>query len=97
MPDEDRRPRDRNEFNPGRELRDLSEREQEEIGKESRPNALLIHETIRAEGESQLKRDSSGLLISGLAAGLSMGCSLVVEGLPMRSCRALPGATWSAV
>ncbi|MDQ3560823.1 MAG: formate/nitrite transporter family protein [Pseudomonadota bacterium] len=91
MPDEDRRPRDRNEFNPGRELRDLSEREQEEIGKESRPDALLIHETIRAEGESQLKRDSSALLISGLAAGLSMGFSLVVEGLLHEK---LPSAPW---
>ena len=83
--------RNGNEFNPARELPDLSAREQEEIGTQSRPSALLIHETIRAEGESELNRDVSALLISGLAAGLSMGFSLVVEGLLHEK---LPTAPW---
>ena len=41
----------------------------------------VVHETIRREGEEELKRSSSALAWSGLAAGLSMGFSLVAEGL----------------
>ena len=40
----------------------------------------MIHETIRAEGVSELERTAAALLLSGLAAGLSMGFSLVVQG-----------------
>jgi formate/nitrite transporter FocA (FNT family) len=47
---------------------------------QSRPNAALIHETIRAEGESELARGSWSLIWSSLAAGLSIGFSLVVQG-----------------
>lgn len=41
----------------------------------------IVHETIRREGENELKRSTSSLAWSGLAAGLSMGFSLVAEGL----------------
>ena len=41
----------------------------------------VVHETIRREGEDELKRTTSALAWSGLAAGLSMGFSLVAEGL----------------
>lgn len=41
----------------------------------------VIHEAIRKEGEEELTRPSSALLWSGLAAGLSMGFSLVGEGV----------------
>jgi formate-nitrite transporter family protein len=43
--------------------------------------AHIVHETILREGEEDLKRSSSALAWSGLAAGLSMGFSLVAEGL----------------
>jgi len=43
--------------------------------------AHVVHETIRREGEEELKRTSASLAWSGLAAGLSMGFSLVAEGL----------------
>src|SRR5579862_8081883 len=43
--------------------------------------AHIVHETIRREGEDELKRSWSALAWSGLAAGLSMGFSLVAEGL----------------
>ena len=43
--------------------------------------AHVVHETIRREGEEELKRSWSALAWSGLAAGLSMGFSLVAEGL----------------
>src|ERR1700739_2144170 len=43
--------------------------------------AHVVHETIRREGEDELKRTASALAWSGLAAGLSMGFSLVAEAL----------------
>ena len=67
-------------FNPATKLDNLSERQMEEVESQSRPNAALIHETIRAEGESELERKWWALALSGLAAGLSMGFSLVMQG-----------------
>jgi formate/nitrite transporter FocA (FNT family) len=61
------------------------------IEEQSRPSAALIHETIRAEGESELRRTATALLLSGFAAGLSMGFSLVVSGLLHAR---LPDAPW---
>lgn len=54
--------------------------------------AHVVHETIRREGEEELKRSSSSLAWSGLAAGLSMGFSLVAEGLLSAY---LPSAEWT--
>jgi formate/nitrite transporter FocA (FNT family) len=67
-------------FSPASQLDGLSKKQREEVEAQSRPNAALIHETIRAEGESELQRDAVALLLSGVAAGLSMGFSLVVQG-----------------
>jgi formate-nitrite transporter family protein len=67
-------------FNPASELDGLSDKQRQEIEAKGRPSAALIHETIRAEGESELKRGRIALLLSGLAAGLSMGFSLVTQG-----------------
>jgi len=67
-------------FNAASELDDVSPRQTEEIESQSRPSAALIHETIRAEGEQELERHWWAILMSGLAAGLSMGLSLVVQG-----------------
>lgn len=78
-------------FNPAENIPDLSPQKKKAIEGQSRPNAALIHETIRAEGESELNRTGSALLLSGLAAGLSMGFSLVVEGLLHAY---LPEAPW---
>jgi formate/nitrite transporter FocA (FNT family) len=80
-----------NSFNPARKLPEVSEAERDEIGRQSRPNAHLIHETIRAEGESELERRWTALLFSGFAAGLSMGLSLVVTGLLHEK---LPDSEW---
>lgn len=54
--------------------------------------AHVVHETIRREGEEELQRTSSALAWSGLAAGLSMGFSLVAEGLLEAY---LPSAQWT--
>lgn len=43
--------------------------------------AVVIHEIIRGEGESELARPVSALLWSGLAAGLSMGFSFAVQAI----------------
>jgi formate/nitrite transporter FocA (FNT family) len=67
-------------FSPAAQLDNLSDQQEEEVESQSRPNAALIHETIRAEGESELERTAGALLLSGLAAGLSMGFSLVAQG-----------------
>src|SRR4051794_433884 len=67
-------------FSPASKLDALSDHQKEEVESQSRPNAALIHETIRAEGVSELERTTAALLLSGLAAGLSMGFSLVVQG-----------------
>lgn len=51
-----------------------------------------MHETIRLEGEEELKRSNSALAFSGLAAGLSMGFSLIAQGLLQAH---LPDAGWT--
>jgi len=72
-------------------MSDVSEDERAIVETHSRPNAALIHETIRAEGESELDRPATALLLSGLAAGLTMGLSLMAEGLLRAH---LPEAPW---
>src|SRR4051794_19302716 len=66
-------------FSAASKLDELSSHQKREVESQSRPNAALIHETIRAEGVGELERKSSALALSGLAAGLSMGFSLVVQ------------------
>ncbi|WP_315806288.1 MULTISPECIES: formate/nitrite transporter family protein [unclassified Bradyrhizobium] len=67
-------------FNPASEVAGLSDQQRREIQSQSRPSAALIHETIRAEGESELEPRWWTILISAFAAGLSMGLSLIVQG-----------------
>ena len=55
-------------------------------------NANIVLAAVRKEGEEELRRPASALAWSGLAAGLSMGFSLLAEGL-LRS--NLPDAPWS--
>jgi len=73
---------------------DLSEKEIEEAEHRSAATALVVHEAIRLEGEQELQRSSAALFWSGLAAGLSMGFSLIAEGL-LRS--RLPDAPWRPI
>jgi formate-nitrite transporter family protein len=67
-------------FGPAEKLDNLSRKQRHEVDAQSRPNAALIHETIRAEGESELERTWWALGLSGLAAGLSIGFSMVLQG-----------------
>lgn len=52
---------------------------------------MVIHEIIRAEGETELRRPPSALMWSGLAAGLSMSFSFVAQALLMANLPAGPG------
>jgi formate-nitrite transporter family protein len=69
----------------------LTKAERKEVAKRLRPTATILHETIRAEGEVELHRPAAALGWSALAAGLSMGFSLLAMGLLQRS---LPAAPW---
>lgn len=60
----------------------------------SAPTGKVIYKAILKEGEHELSRPSAALFWSGIAAGLSMGASLITEGL-LRS--HLPDAPWRAV
>jgi formate-nitrite transporter family protein len=73
------------------EREDLSSAERRMMAESLRLKAALVHEVIREEGEEELSRSTSALAWSGLAAGLSMGFSLVVEGLLHHH---LPDAPW---
>jgi formate/nitrite transporter FocA (FNT family) len=59
----------------------LSNREIEEADHRSSTTAKVIHEAIRLEGTEELERPSSSLGWSGLAAGLTMGCSMLAQGI----------------
>jgi formate-nitrite transporter family protein len=45
------------------------------------PSGKVVYKAILKEGEDELSRSSSALFWSGLAAGLSMGFSMIAEGL----------------
>jgi len=70
---------------------DMTDREKSEVEQRIRPRAQVLHEAIRLEGEHEIRRRPSALAWSGLAAGLSMGFSLVAMGLLQA---ALPDAPW---
>ncbi len=70
---------------------EIDEREEKQIEARIAVSAPVVHEAIRHEGERELERSLSALAWSGLAAGFSMGFSLVAEGL-LRS--RLPDQPW---
>ena len=70
----------------------LTEPELKEAEERSSATARVVHEAVRREGEDELKRSPMALLWSGLAAGLSMGFSLMLEGA-MRA--RLPHTAWA--
>src|SRR3954471_20221890 len=63
----------------------------QEAQERSSPSGKVVYHAVLKEGEDELERPSSALFWSGLAAGLSMGFSLVAEAaLHSR----LPEAPW---
>ncbi|EHK0944137.1 formate/nitrite transporter family protein [Citrobacter farmeri] len=54
--------------------------------------AMAIHEHIRQDGEKELERDAMALLWSAIAAGLSMGASLLAKGIFHVKLEGVPGS-----
>ncbi|MES2119247.1 MAG: formate/nitrite transporter family protein [Pseudomonadota bacterium] len=69
----------------------LSDKEIREADKKSSTSAKVVHEAIRLEGTEELERPNSSIAWSGLAAGLTMGCSMLAQGILLA---ALPDAPW---
>ena len=59
----------------------LNKAERKDAVRRSAPKAAVVYEAIRREGEEELSRNTSALIWSGLAAGLSMGFSFLMETL----------------
>ncbi|MFL6536253.1 MAG: formate/nitrite transporter family protein [Pseudomonas sp.] len=60
---------------------DLSAEEQHEVDRNQPPRAAVLHEIIRTQGNQELERSVAALWWSALAAGLTMGLSLMAMGL----------------
>src|SRR3982750_2104874 len=69
----------------------LSNREIEEADERSSTTAKVVHEAIRLEGTEELERPSSSVGWSGLAAGLTMGTSMLGQAVILAS---LPATPW---
>jgi formate/nitrite transporter FocA (FNT family) len=69
----------------------MSAEHDQEVDDRQSPSGKEVHDAIKKEGEDELKRPSSALAWSALAAGLSMGFSFLGPGL-LRAY--LPDATW---
>lgn len=71
---------------------DLSPKEARDADRRVAVTAQVLHEAIRIQGDEELSRPASALAWSGFAAGLSMGFSLITEGLILAL---LPHTPWS--
>ena len=59
----------------------LSPSEAREVERKLPPSVQVLHETVRIQGEMEMSRNTSALAWSALAAGLSMGFSMLVPAL----------------
>ncbi len=69
-----------------------AEQEDREAEEKSSPSAHVVYEAIRIEGRHELERKVSSLAWSGLAAGMSMGFSFLVQALLRHH---LPDSAWA--
>lgn len=69
----------------------LSADEHREVAEKAPPRVAVLHEVIRSSGEEELKRGVAAVAWSSLAAGLTMGFSLLARGLIQRHVGDLPG------
>jgi formate/nitrite transporter FocA (FNT family) len=72
----------------------LDRKEQRQAAAGAPMGALVIHEIVRAQGEEELERSFSGLAWSGVAAGLSIGFSFLVQATLQAN---LPDAPWRSL
>ena len=59
----------------------LTAEEKHDVSKNQPPRAAVLHEIIRLQGDMELERSIAALFWSALAAGLTMGLSLMGMGL----------------
>jgi formate/nitrite transporter FocA (FNT family) len=78
----------------GAHSRHLDTAQQRQAAEHTSPQAIVIHEVVREEGETELARSGYALAWSALAAGLSMGFSLLT--LALLQAR-LPQAPWADI
>jgi formate/nitrite transporter FocA (FNT family) len=76
----DRQDADRREAGEVRHAPELDEEERHDVERRMPPRAAVLHEAVGSVGEEELKRTPSALTWSGLAAGLSMGFSMIASG-----------------
>ena len=69
----------------------LDQKEQRQAAAGAPMGALVIHEIVRDQGEQELERSFGGLAWSGIAAGLSIGFSFLVQAVLQAR---LPDAPW---
>ena len=70
----------------------LSRDESEEVDELGPPRPVVLHETIRRAGEQELARRMPALIWSSLAAGMTMGFSMIARALLREHATDLPGA-----
>ncbi|WP_295467164.1 formate/nitrite transporter family protein [uncultured Pseudomonas sp.] len=66
---------------PGPDDPELTREEEEDVDENQLPRAVVLHEIIRTQGDHELERTIAALFWSALAAGLTMGLSLMAMGL----------------
>ena len=59
----------------------LSASEEKEVAKNLPPSVQILHETVRVQGDLEMERSAAALAWSALAAGLSMGFSMLTPAL----------------
>ena len=64
----------------GQNMPALDDEERHDAERRMPPRAAVLHEAVGAVGEEELRRTPSALMWSGLAAGMSMGFSMVASG-----------------
>ncbi len=69
----------------------LDQKERRQAAAGAPMGALVIHEIVRDQGEEELERSFSGLAWSGVAAGLSIGFSFLVQAVLQAK---LPDTPW---
>ena len=65
--------------------------DKKEANERKAPSGKVLYRTTFQEGEAELRRSTASLFFSGLAAGLSMGLSMIAQGLLTHY---LPDAAW---
>ncbi len=70
----------------------LSREERHDVDELRQPRPVVLHETVRREGKLELARSVSALVWSSLAAGMTMGFSVLARALLREHVEDMPGA-----